>query len=485
MLSRLAILFIPSLIGLLFRDAPWLSLAWSFAGSGLIAGVALTRWFRESSESALDRPLRPVLMVHVFFLGLHGFGGIVHALDVAGYTLRGWEGPQYGVDPYYMAAAQQLMLLAHAATTAGMKLVGFRYPAPAYTAHGIRAARLLMLSAASVGAAILLQRVPGFSNIAAKFGELSVVVLLVALAFPFPGRTFQTRLMTVGLVAFNLYSQAISGWKGDALWTMLALGGMVYPRFRGRVVAAGCGFLLFWALFLYPFGAALRPMAWYEGVEQQRAVQLSIERAMTMSMSERMDGAWTMLAGRANELYQFRRYLEWVPAQHPYFKFEICDEALVALVPRLIWTEKPDLERLAMERVYQAGVVGRHSNVSAKSNFYQDAYLSFGWIGVAVFCVFLGALMMLVSRACERFFGGYVIGTCLVYTALFGHNFHQPLTFLFFVGAIWGSILLTMLLVVLGRGFDVLRPAAPAAASVRRVVESQRQAGVSVGPSRT
>ena len=86
-MNRIAILFLPSLFGLLWRDDPGISIAWSLAGSLLIAIVAQTRWFTESTENlpVSQRLLRPLFMYHFFFLGLHVVGAGFHAFDNAGY----------------------------------------------------------------------------------------------------------------------------------------------------------------------------------------------------------------------------------------------------------------------------------------------------------------------------------------------------------------------------------------------------------------
>jgi hypothetical protein len=148
-----------------------------------------------------------------------------------------------------------------------------------------------------------------------------------------------------------------------------------------------------------------------------------------------------------------------VPDKHAYYDLDLAGESMIALIPRVIWPSKPDLEKVAMQRVYDAGVVFKESRVSAKSNFFQDGYLSGGSLGVIVSCLILGILAMLLSRMCETLFGGYEIGTCLIFTGLFASAINLPSNFLFFVGTVWTSIITALSLFALGRLMGWIVPA--------------------------
>ena len=82
-MNRIVILFLPSLLGLLWQSDPGISIAWSLAGSLFIAIIAQTRWFTESTENlpVSHRLLRPLFIYHFFFLGYHVVGAGFHALD--------------------------------------------------------------------------------------------------------------------------------------------------------------------------------------------------------------------------------------------------------------------------------------------------------------------------------------------------------------------------------------------------------------------
>ena len=440
-MSRIAIVFVPSLLGLLWQDDTWLSLVWSFAGSLLIAGTAQTSWFSQSSGDLpfTHRLLRPMFMYHFFFVGYHVLGGVVNALDLAGYTIGGTSSGQSEYELSLNATAQGLMLLAQASVTAGMKLAGLRYGPPKYVIALLPPYGLLALSLICLVVANTLSSFATLSNLNEKILQIASTAVLVEITFAISRRNFKNAAWAISLLCLNLLSQTLSGWKGLSLWTMITLGALLYPLMPRRVLFGGVSFVLFWLLYLHPFGLALRPLLWYEGVDRETAIPQSMDETLSMSFDKRLENVWTLMTGRVNDLYQFRKYLEFVPNFRPYFGIDLLVQAHIALVPRILWPDKPDLEILAMQRVYEAEIAREGSALSAKSNFYQDAYLSWGWSGVLIACVILGFLAMFISRICEQMFGGYEIGTCLIFTSLFAPTFNMAPNFLFFAGITWTS----------------------------------------------
>ena len=223
--------------------------------------------------------------------------------------------------------------------------------------------------------------------------------------------------------------------------------------------------MIFFLLYLVPYVYVLRNLSWYQGVEKDRAVAIALDATRDLPMKDRLHGAWNLLAHRANELYQFGKYVEYVPNARPYYGLDLVAEGMMGFVPRVLWPEKPNLEIIAMQRVYDAGIMKEGSVTSVKSNFYQDAYLSGGWVAIVLMCFMFGVLSMLISRSCERLFGGYYIGTCLIYTGLFGPAFNLASNFLYFVGTIWGSLITLIGLFVLGQLVGWIVPAGPSSRS--------------------
>lgn len=462
MFVRLAILFLPSLVGLLWQDNAGLSIVWSISGSFLIAAVAQTEWFKQEYDNAplTHRLLRPTFMYHFFFVGYHVVGAVFSSLDLAGYSFGGKVGGPSESELSLNATAQALMLLAHGGVTAGMKLANLRYPSPKYVIVSLPPYRLLVVSLVCLPLGTALSFVPGLFNFSDKVLQIASTAVLVELTFAIAQKRMKNAGWTLALLCFNLISQMVSGWKGLVLWTMMTLGALLYPLMPRKVLSAGAGFVLFWALYFHPFGLALRPLIWNEGADRNKAVEYSMEHAINMSLSQRLDEVWMMMAGRVNDLYQFRKYLDYVPDIQPYFGLDLILQAHMALVPRIFWPEKPDLERVSMEIVYDAGVVTEDSIISAKENYYQDAYLSAGWLGIILACLFLGFAAMFVSRLCEQLFGGYEIGTCLIFTSLFVPAFiNGPPNFLYFMGTLFSAVIVMFAAFAVAYGFGWLVPA--------------------------
>ena len=91
-----------------------------------------------------------------------------------------------------------------------------------------------------------------------------------------------------------------------------------------------------------------------------------------------------------------------------------------------------------MQRVYDAGVINSGSNVSAKPAFIVDAYLSFGGVGVFVFLFLYGAIAQLISTKAEILFGGYILGTALIFSGLF-QIMWRGLSFEFIINTVFWS----------------------------------------------
>ena len=121
------------------------------------------------------------------------------------------------------------------------------------------------------------------------------------------------------------------------------------------------------------------------------------------------------------------------------------EQSIIAIVPRVFWPSKPSTEDLIMQRVYDAGVISRNSTVSAKPAFVVDAYLSGGGLGVFISMLIYGAVAQYIALKAEELFGGYVLGTALIYSGLF-QIFWRGLSFEFIINTVFWSYI-TMFLI--------------------------------------
>jgi hypothetical protein len=458
---RILILFLPSLFGLLWQSAPEIFMVWALTGSYFIATITQTQWFRQTDGSVplTHRLLAPSFSFHLYFISLHVVGGGFYFLDAIGFSYWQRVGASSEFEMPLIAKAQGLMLLAHASVTVGMKLAGSKADRPWFQMSNIPPYGLTILSITLIIAGLVAKSFAGLQSLSFLLMQVASSAVIVELTFAVVQRELKCIVLSSILLVFNLLSLSRSGWKSPILWLMLSLCAMLYPLNPRRVLLVACGFGLVWLLYFYPFTMALRPLVWQSETDEKTAIEISLETALRMSLKERVDLVWDILVIRANELYQFKKYLAWVPARHPYFGLDLVKEAALGLVPRVIWPEKPQLEPIVMQRVYEAGIVSETAVVSAKPNLYQDAYLSWDWIAIILFSGMFGFVFMLLNRMAERLFGGYEIGTCLIFTALFGDSFRSAPNLLFLVGSTSLSFLVMVLLFLLGRAIGWISPA--------------------------
>jgi len=134
----------------------------------------------------------------------------------------------------------------------------------------------------------------------------------------------------------------------------------------------------------------------------------------------------------------FTSFANSTPDKVNFYGFDLAKQSAVAIIPRIFWPSKPITESIVMERVYNANVINRGSSVSAKPAFIVDAYLSGGTIGVFISLFIYGAVAQLISRKAEYLFGGYILGTALIFSGLF-QIMWRGLSFEFLINSVFWS----------------------------------------------
>jgi len=89
--------------------------------------------------------------------------------------------------------------------------------------------------------------------------------------------------------------------------------------------------------------------------------------------------------------------------------------------------------------------VDRIAIVSAKPPLVTDGYLSGGPVGVLVLFLLLGAFAEWAAAKAEDWFGGYQVGTCLIFTGLF-QVLWRPNCFEFLLNSlVWSTVFMFFL----------------------------------------
>ena len=85
-------------------------------------------------------------------------------------------------------------------------------------------------------------------------------------------------------------------------------------------------------------------------------------------------------------LYAISRIVGYVPEHHPYLGWEVPYLAVIRIVPRALWHDKPEGMTISIEDIMNV------SDLTIAASFVGESYLSAGWIGVFVAGIFFGVL---------------------------------------------------------------------------------------------
>ena len=477
-----ALLFAPSLLATALVSTPLASYLVAWAGSFFILWLTIKGHVKPlpSGTSALDQVMRPIVLTQILFASYNFLSSIFYVADLHGYyyLTRLSEAPVVPGAMEAAAAAQRYYVLAHAAVAAGM-LVAMDYRRSGEWVvrpldNPARAALVLSAAALLIGTAMDEQ-----NQFGTRIEKIGLVASVLALALAIPTRRFGTLALGTALYGVNLGSAFLSGWKEEVLVMVLLLAVFVYPYAR-RMVLIGTPVAMIFLLAVLPtYANIFRSLSWEGGDDAEAAAAVAVDEIQ----SGRADlGAnnWAFLTGRISEIGLFTRYLYAFESaqssgESPFYGTAIAKQSVYSLVPRALWPSKPSTERLVMQRVYDAGVVSRSSNVSAKPQYVIDGYMSGGYIGVLLAGLVFGVLASLGSRLSERWFGGYFWGSGLIYTSMFAVLWKGN-TFEFFFNTVMWSFILLVPLFWMGRWSGILVH--------REEVEVVEDEGLEARPSR-
>ncbi|GGB25857.1 MULTISPECIES: exosortase Y-associated Wzy-like protein [Mucilaginibacter] len=424
-IERYIVLFIPWLLALACKSDSVLSYFIAWGGSFFIFIITLTGWVRPIPN---DRPMaeqlmRPLFIIQIIFAGYMCSTSIFYFMNTLGYenfkhvfihTLN--DKDALGL----IAQCQRYYCLGHASFVMGI-LIFMNYPVTKkYYIETERLANLLMMSAIiSFPLSLLFLKIPGLSQFYYQFSSLSFIAGTLALAFAIPLKKGANTLICLLLYAFNFYQALTSGFKEPIIISVLVLGIFLYPTYKKLVTIAFVPIIVLLFTVLPTYNHIFRANAWNGDADSGEASQLALDAALNSDNSDVDETNWDFLVYRLSEIDMFTRFVQSTPKNVDFYGLDIVKQSAIALVPRIFWPSKPITEAMIMQRVYDAGVVNRNSSVSAKPAYIVDAYLSGGDWGIFIFLFAYGALAQLIAVKAEKLFGGYILGTALIFSGLF------------------------------------------------------------------
>jgi hypothetical protein len=449
-LERIIVLFIPWILAALFKSDSELSYMIAWLGSFLIFLLTLTGWVKPipNDRSVAEQLMRPIFLVQIIFAGYMACTSIFYFMDVLGYQ-NFQKVTTMLVDQNRMqstALCQRYYCLGHAAFVSGI-LIFMDYSVKSkYHVEKDKLANLLMMFAIiSFPSSIFFIKIPGLSQFANQFSSLSFIAGTLALAFAIPLKKIGNTLICLCFYFFNFYQALISGFKEPIIISVLVLGIFLYPNYKKLVAGIFIPLLLLLFMFLPTYNRIFRQNAWNGDASAQEASQLALDAALSNDSGDSDDSNWSFLVYRLSEIDMFIKFTQSTPKNIDFYGTKLIQQSGMAIIPRFFWPEKPSTEDLIMERVYDAGVVNRNSNVSAKPAFIVDAYLTYGVWGVFLSMFAYGAIAQLISAKAERLFGGYILGTALIFSGLF-QIMWRGLSFEFIINTVFWSYV-TMILI--------------------------------------
>lgn len=463
-LEKYLILFTPWLFALLFKSSPEISYIIAWLGSFLIFYLTISGWVKPIPDdlTIAEQLMRPIFLVQIIFAGYMACTSIFYFFNVLGYQ------DFHKVSGYYLVDADKLQLtaqcqryycLGHASLVTGI-LVCMRYPIKQkyYVEKGKVASLLFWAAIISLPVSVLFLKIPGLSQFSLQFSSLSFIACTLALAFAIPLKKVGNTLICFGLYFSNFYQALTSGYKEPIIISILVLGVFLYPAYKKLVTIIFVPVLILLFVFLPTYNRIFRQNAWSQDVSADEASQLALDATLdaTTGKGSGDESNWEFLAFRLSEIDMFTEFVKSTPDKVDFYGTKLLEQSAIALVPRVFWPSKPITEDLVMERVYDAGVIIRGSSVSAKPAFIVDAYLTDGTLGVILSLFLYGAIAQLISLHAEKLFGGYIMGTALVFSGLF-QIMWRGLSFEFLINTVFWSYFSMLLLHRVFLGIGILK----------------------------
>jgi len=447
-LGTYVVLFIPWLIAFTIQGMPILSYIVAWLGSFFIFYVSFTGKLKHipNDRTIAEQITRPLFLMQIIFAGFSCVSSIFYFFDVLGYENFKKVNDLYILNPERLrltAQCQRYYCLGHASLVAGI-LTFMKYPKKQkYLVNNFKISRLLLIvSVVTFVISSIFLYFPVLWQLYYQFGSLSFIAGTLALAFNIPRKNVANTVLASTIYVFNFYEAMISGFKEPIIISVLILGIFLYPYYKRLVLFIFVPLLIGLFTLLPTYNRIFRELNWDEGTNVDVSTKLALSAALSGQNNE---SNWSFFVYRLSEIDMFTTYVKSTPSTIDFYGFTLVKQGLEVLVPRVFWPGKPNTEEMIMERVYDAGVVNRGSIVSAKPAFIVDAYLSYGKIGIILYLFIYGAAAQLISTKAEELFGGYVLGSALIFSGLF-QIFWRGISIEFMMNSVfWGYVIMLLI----------------------------------------
>lgn len=440
--DRLLLVFVPWLLSLLLSVDPIASYLIAWAGSFYIFYTTISGKIKllPNDLPIAEQIMRPLFLTQIIFAGYMACTSIFYFMEVLGYQNFELPGPFYAIDPDQLelvAKCQRFYCLAHASFITGvLLLMDYSKPSNYRLAVRDKATFMMGLALITLPLSTTFLLVPDLRQFYFQFNALSFIAGTLALAYAIPQKKIGNTIVCLLLYISNFTQSLLSGYKEPIIISVLVLGIFLYPFYKKTIFITFVPILISLFIILPAYNQVFRSQAW----SGEESAQAASDAAIASVLNSETDDTttWDFLTGRLSEIQMFTNYVHTTPFPIDFYGFDLLKQSFIVIIPRAFWPSKPITEEMVMERVYNAGVVDRGSRVSAKPAFVVDGYLSGGTVGIFLSLFIYGIVVQFISMKAERLFGGYVLGTALMYSGLF-QIFWRGLSFEFILNSVFWS----------------------------------------------
>lgn len=448
--ERFFVLYLPWIFAWLLSSFPQISYLVAWLGSFFIFYISMTGWVKPIPNDRIlgEQLMRPLFLTQVIFAGYMCCSSIFYYLNTMGYENFLLMNQLFKPDQkklMMIAECQRYYCLGHTAFITGL-LLFMNYPVKKkYQLQNTDQADLMLyIAVISMLVSIIFSVAPGLAQFSAQFNALGFIAATLALAFAVPLHKTLNIIASGALFGLNFYRSFLSGYKEPIIVGLLVLAIFLYPLYKRTVILVFAPLLFFVFMLLPTYNQVFRQNAWSGDLSAEAASKIALDAALT-NPTDVGESNWSFLVFRLSEIDMFTKYIQSTPKYFDFYGMKMVKQSFQSLIPRVIWPKKVNTEDMVMQRVFNAGITARGTLVSAKPALVADAYLFNGGIGIFLVLFIYGAVAQLIALKAERLFGGYLLGTALIYSGLF-QIFWRGLSFEFLLNSVFWSYI-TMLLI--------------------------------------
>lgn len=418
-------LYVPFFFALALKDVPHISYLIAWMGSFFIFYLTFSGQLKQlpTDLPVLQQLLRPIFLMHLIFAGYTACTSIFYYVNALGYEYFNYVG-QNVVDKYAffdIAECQRYYVLGHAAMVHGMlfKMDYHQEIQYQFTTKSV-SNFLFKLAVCCLPLSFVFSRLPFLSQFSIQLNDLSFVAGTIALAFAIKERKNTLAILCLMLFLANLFKASVSGFKEPIIIAFLLLGVFLLPIYGKKIIPIFATILIALFILLPTFIGKFRSVAEESGsVAEARDKGFEAITDRENLKRDLDENYWLFLTNRLSEIHMFTGYVKSTPSHVPFYRSTLIKQGFEAMIPRALWPGKPITEDVVMDRVYKAGVIIERSSVSAKPAYIVDCFLSFGYFGVWFGLLAYGYVAQVISMKAERCFGGYFLGSAVMFAGLF------------------------------------------------------------------